>query len=145
MSRTRKKKSTPKAASVSPGRQVADAPALVERFDVGSDGINRVETTTIDAIRFMEHASGAFRAATTDLQLRASEMAEENTVAMFDFWRQVIALNDISTLSDIHREFARRQGSAFVRQSLEIARLAMKAATLLPGELPGLKSPGLSD
>ncbi len=118
------------------------ARASVDRAEAALD---RVEDTTMETMRFFDEASTTFKRAATELQLRAFQMAEENAGAALDYWRRLIALNDIANLADIHRDFAHRQVAAVLRQSLELSDLGLKVLTSLPRRPADLKSFGLSD
>ena len=119
------------------------ARASVDRAEAALD---RVEDTTMETMRFFDEASTTFKRAATELQLRAFQMAEENAGAALDYWRRLIALNDVASLADIHRDFAHRQVAAVLRQSLELSDLGLKVLDLAappPGRLEILRPFGL--
>ena len=118
------------------------ARASVDRAEAALD---RVEDQTMEAMRFVDEASSAFKRAATELQLRAFQMAEENAGAALAYWRQLIGLTDVANFADLHRDFAHRQMTAALRQTLELSNLGMKVMTSLPRHPADLKSLGLSD
>jgi hypothetical protein len=113
--------------------------------DQAEAALDRVEDQTMEAMRFFDEASSAFKRAATELQLRAFQMAEENAGAALAYWRQLIGFTDVANLADLHRDFAHRQMTAALRQTLELSNLGMKVMTSLPRHPADLKSLGLSD
>jgi hypothetical protein len=113
--------------------------------DQAEAALDRVEDQTMEAMRFIDEASSAFKRAATEFQLRAFQMAEENAGAALVYWRQLIGLTDVANFADLHRDFAHRQVTAALRQTLELSDLGMKVLTSLPRHPADLKSLGLSD
>ena len=131
---------------IPPGESPRDLRALARAsVDQAEAALDRVEDHAMEAMRFLDEASSAFKRAATELQLRAFQMAEENAGAALAYWRQLIGLTDVANLADLHRDFAHRQMTAALRQTLELSNLGMKVMTSLPRHPADLKSLGLSD
>jgi hypothetical protein len=132
--------------AVPAGEPPRDLRALARAsVDQAEAALDRVEDQTMEAMRFIDEASSAFKRAATELQLRAFQMAEENAGAALSYWRQLIGLTDVANFADLHRDFAHRQMTAALRQTLELSDLGMKVLTSLPRHPGDLKSLGLSD
>ena len=80
-------------------------------------------------VQIFDAAAGAFKSNATELQLKAMEIAQANSNAVFSFLRGLLAASQVSDLFEVQRSFASEQFVTFVRQMNELNAISLKLAS----------------
>jgi hypothetical protein len=91
-------------------------------FDTASD-IAHSNLQNFDAI------AGAFKACSTDIHLKAMEIAQINMNSAFTFVRKACAVKEPSELFSLSQGYFTDQFAVFTRQTKEMSELSMVLAT----------------
>ncbi len=91
-------------------------------FDKASD-IAHSNLQNFDAI------AGAFKARSTDIQLKAMEIAQINMNSAFTFVRKAFSVRDPSELFSLGHSYLNDQMAVFTHQAKEMSELSMLLAT----------------
>lgn len=80
-------------------------------------------------VQIFDAAAGAFKSNATELQLKAMEIAQVNSNAVFGLLRRLLAARRVSDLFQVQRRFASEQFVTFVRQLNELNAISLKLAS----------------
>lgn len=81
-----------------------------------------------DGVQMFDAAAGALKTNAAEFQLKAMEIAQANTNAMFQHVRNLLSLGGPAEIVPLTQTFLSDQMQAFVRQTAEINDLAAKLA-----------------
>lgn len=91
-------------------------------FDKASD-IAHSNIQNLDAV------AGAFKARSTDIQLKAMEIAQINMNSAFTFMRKALSAKNPTDFFSLSQDYLSDQAAAFSRQTKEMSELSMLLAT----------------
>jgi hypothetical protein len=93
-------------------------------------------------MQYVDAVAGAFKARTTDIQLKAMEIAQINMNSAFTYMRKAFAVTDPTEFVTLNQDFARDQFAAYTRQVNELGELSVLLAqeTVKPVQESVLKS-----
>ena len=91
-------------------------------FDTASD-IAHSNLQNFDAV------AGAFKARSTDIQLKAMEIAQINMNSAFTFVRKAFSVKEPTELLSLSQNYFNDQFAVFTRQAKEMSELSMLLAT----------------
>lgn len=80
-------------------------------------------------VQIFDAAAGAFKSNATELQLKAMEIAQANSNAVFGLLRNLLAARQVTELFDVQRSFASEQLVSFVRHMNELNAISLKFAS----------------
>jgi phasin len=93
------------------------------------EAYERMKTAAEQTTDLMEDTYATYSKGSVELTTKALEAAKSNTVAAFDFFRDVLTVKSVAELVEKQTAFVRQQFEAVTTQSKEIQGLAQKLAT----------------
>jgi hypothetical protein len=94
--------------------------------DHAEAAFERASEVAHSSVQVFDAAASALKANATEVQLKAIEMAQANTNALFALARRFLAVRDPTDVVRIQQRFVAEQMQNFARQTGEVQALAVK-------------------
>lgn len=99
-----------------------------QSVDQAQAAFDRVSDFAHEGVQVFDAAAGALKANVAELQLKAMEIAQTNTNALFDHLRGLLAVREPGEVIPLNQAFVSDQAKAFLHQVAEVNQLALKFA-----------------
>lgn len=108
------------------GGALETADMVRRSVDEAEAAFERASEVAHSSVQVFDAAASALKANATEVQLKAIEMAQANTNALFALARRFLAVRDPADIVHIQQRFVAEQMEDFVRQAGDIQALAVK-------------------
>jgi hypothetical protein len=119
------KKIKPELSVGSPEQVAGFAQQTVDRAQAAFE---QVSDAVHGNVQVFDAAASAFKSCSTELQMKAIEIAQTNVNAAFAFARKFFAAKDVNELMNLNQDFLRDQAQMLTRQVGEINALSLQLA-----------------